>query len=204
VVLLGDGISNPLKATATVGLAVQTLADLGALLASGLGVALQREADKRASLADAPHGAADAAESHARRARDFLQKLRRAVLLQTVVERQALAKETLTSPTPAPVTRPRMALASSSALSTFSRSMPARAAALRTPLSRVQSAGPPNVTPFRAKVSADLAAQFKGKSAPAAAATRDALLAEARRRFALDPKTLAGVEKLITDASKVR
>ncbi|HQQ79222.1 MAG TPA: hypothetical protein PLB01_17875, partial [Thermoanaerobaculia bacterium] len=62
----------------------------------------------------------------------------------------------------------------------------------------------PDVAPFRAKVSADLAAQFKGKSAPAAAATRDALLAEARRRFGSDPKTLAGVEKLITDASTVR
>ena len=204
VVLLQDGISNPVKAVAIVGPALGALTGLEKVLTADLGAALQREADTRAGLADAPHADADTAKAHADRARDVLAKLRRAVLLQTVVERQTLAKETLTSPTPAPVTRPRLALASAAALSTFSRSLPARAASLRAPLLRVKAAGPPDVTPFRAKVSADFAAQFKGKNAPAAAATRDALLAEARRRFASDPKTLAGVEKLITDASKVR
>jgi hypothetical protein len=204
IVLLEDGISNPVKAVATVGAAIQILAGLESALSNEWKTTFQREADTRASLADAPHPPADVAEGHAKRAREILEKMRRAATLQEVARRHDLAMSVLAAPTPGPAGRPRLALASAAALSTFARSLPLRAASLRATLSRVKPAGPPDVAPYRGKVTADLASQFKGKAGPAAEATRNALLAEARRRFASDPKTLAGVEKLIADASKVR
>lgn len=200
-VLIRDGISNPLGAVATLVAAVTAIGLVEKGL-SDLQPKLDDEANKRADLADAARPAADEARAHAQKARTLLAKLEKMVRLETLLERQAVFNAPLLATTPAPSVRARML--APARLAGFTKSLRQRVGTLRTDAQKLTLVRAPDVTPFRARVSADFAAQFKGKSAAAAAATRDSLLAEARRRFAADPKTLAGVEKLITDASKVR
>ncbi|HEY3349723.1 MAG TPA: hypothetical protein VGM13_08115 [Thermoanaerobaculia bacterium] len=200
-VVIRDGISNPLGAVAALAEAVAAIALVEKVLAD-LQPQLDQEANKRADLADAARPAADQARAHAQKARDLLAKLEKMVRLETLLERQAVHNTPLLATTPAPSARARML--TPARLAGFTKSLRQRVGTLRTDAQKLTLVRAPDVAPFRAKVSADFAAQFKGKGAPAAAATRDSLLAEARRRFASDPKTLAGVEKLITDASKVR
>jgi predicted secreted protein len=200
-VVIRDGISNPLGAVAALAAAVMAISLVEKGL-SDLQPKLDDEANKRADLADAARPAADEARAHAQKARTLLAKLEKMVRLETLLERQAVFNAPLLATTPAPSVRARML--APARLAGFTKSLRQRVGTLRTDAQKLTLVRAPDVTPFRAKVSADFAAQFKGKSAAAAAATRDSLLAEARRRFAADPKTLAGVEKLITDASKVR
>ena len=56
-----------------------------------------------------------------------------------------------------------------------------------------------DVVPFRTRVGSDLDAMFLGKSPADQRKKRDELLAEARRRYASDPKTLQAVGALLFD-----
>lgn len=69
---------------------------------------------------------------------------------------------------------------------------------------RIQ-ATPPKVDPSaQAKVDADLERRFAGKTPAEAAAEKRAMLAEARARFAKDPKTLQKVEALLESHRVIR
>jgi hypothetical protein len=199
IVLVKDGISNPVQAIAAVAALANALSALASEVQNELAPVLDREAQNRADLADSPHAAADDAAAHALRAREILAKMERAVKLQTVAARKVLAGETSFGPTPAP--HPRLTIAANAQLAAFSKSIAPRLRSLHGHVASVTTV-PADVTPFRAKVAAGFATQFQGKSQAAVASTRDALLAEARRRFGSDPKTLAGVEKLIADAAR--
>ncbi len=201
--VLNNGLSNPLKAPDMVILAVNDLAVAETLFATDVLPAVDRETKAREDYADAPRPEADAAEDHARRAREILAKLERAVRLQTLAERQNVAQELRSATTPAPVRHVRATLAASAAFSTFSKALSKRVGLMHAELQKAKPAGAPDVTLFRTKLSTDLSAQFRGKSAAETARIRDTLLADARRRFAYDPKTLAGVERLVTDAARV-
>jgi hypothetical protein len=62
----------------------------------------------------------------------------------------------------------------------------------------------PAVAAFQPRVTADLNAHFQGRSPADMGRKRDELIAEARRRFARDPKTLEAVEKYLREQAAAR
>ncbi len=201
IVAIQKGISNPLGAIGALAAAVEAIGLVEKALTE-LQPLLDQEAQKRADLADAPRPDADAARAAAQKARDLLAKLEKIVRLRTLLERQTEFRAALVTTTPGPSLRAR--LATSARLADFTRPVKLRLGTLKADTRKLALVRPPDVTPFRTKLAAGLDAQFKGKSPAAAAATRDALLADARRRYASDPKTLAGVEKIVIDAAARR
>ena len=60
----------------------------------------------------------------------------------------------------------------------------------------------PDITPYRMKTDGLIDGQYRGLNAAQAEAKRSELLAEARRRFASDPQTLAEAERLLNNGAQ--
>jgi hypothetical protein len=96
-------------------------------------------------------------------------------------------------------------LRASVALGAASRKVPPRFTALRPELQKLsQMKATADVSRFRPRLAGDLDGFFRGKTPADGKKKLAELTAEARRRFASDPKTLAAVEKLLSDEARAR
>jgi hypothetical protein len=133
----------------------------------------------------------------------ILAKMEKMTALRTAAERRALAANAPVSPTP--VASAARKLKSHAAFAVKARTLAADLAALKPGVLRL--AQPPatvNVAPFRQRLSSEFDGYFRGKSPSDAKKKLGELSAEARRRFASDPKTLAAVERLLNDEARAR
>jgi hypothetical protein len=133
----------------------------------------------------------------------ILAKMEKMTALKTVAERRALAANAPASPTPAPSAARK--LRSHAAFAGKARTLAADLAALKPGVLRL--AQPPaavNVSPFRQTLAGPFDGFYLGKPPADAKRKRDELIAEARRRFASDPKTLAAVLGYLDDEARAR
>ena len=133
----------------------------------------------------------------------ILARMEKMTALKSAAERRALAANAAASPTPVPTAARK--LKSHGAFAGTARTLAADLAGLKPGVLRL--AQPPaavNVAPFRQRLSGEFDGYFRGKSASDAKKKLGDLTAEARRRFASDPKTLAAVEKLLNDEARAR
>lgn len=153
--------------------------------------------------ADDPRDSALSAESQVLRVREWMAAMERMARLQSLQEREQIARPLLAATPPGGVPprnvdRISMTLSAPSAINA---SMRASLARVRDAVQRLPAtARRPDVTPMRKQAEDDLQARFRGKSPAEAARLRDEMLAEARRRFGGQPQWLPDVEALIQQA----
>ncbi len=136
-------------------------------------------------------------------AQNILDTMKKMTTLKTATERHTLAVNAVVPPAPTP--SPLRKITRSATLTAKAKTLGAGLAALKPDVLRL--AQPPatlNVAPFRQQLAGQFDGFYRGKSPADAKKKRDELIAEARRRFASDPKTLAAVEKLLNDEARAR
>ncbi len=136
-------------------------------------------------------------------AQHILDTMKKMATLETATERQTLAITDVAPPAPTPSQVRK--IERSSRLAGRKKTLGAGFATLKPEALRLaQPHVTPNVAPFRQQLAGQFDGFYRGKSPADAKKKRDELVAEARRRFAFDPKTLAAVEKLLNDEARAR
>jgi small-conductance mechanosensitive channel len=142
-------------------------------------------------------------EKLAAEATGILAKMEKMTALKTAAERRAFVANAPSSPTPIPSTARK--LKSHAGFAGKAQTLATNLAGLRPGVLRLgQPPATVNVAPFRQRLSGEFDGYFRGKSPADAKKKLAELTAEARRRFASDPKTLAAVEKLLNDEARAR
>jgi hypothetical protein len=145
----------------------------------------------------------DALRKVAAEAQAILDMMRKMTALRTAAARQALVK-TLPATFSASSSAPRR-LKSPAPLADRARAFGAPLAALKPGFERfTRTLGAVDTAPFRQRLAGEFDGYFRGKSPADAKKKLGELTAEARRRFASDPKKLAAVEKLLNDEARAR
>jgi hypothetical protein len=201
-----EALNNPLRTPKILEAAVGILDGIIAGYDNEVTPAVDKDsAVKRAGIVAAQRPAAEA-QKHAETARIILVEMRRSARLKTVAERrQALTQLNATVSSAASARVESMVyLQASEQMRSAMKKSSADLRLLRPEVQRLKSAPAPDLKPIRASVGQSFDQFFKGKTPAEARKTRDALLAEARRRFVGDPKLLASVETLIFNEAKAR
>jgi hypothetical protein len=198
-------LSNPLNAPGLVVAAVGLLDG-----------ALDGFQSRAGPLADAAAQAADRAvakktpptqemQKLAEDARKTLAAMRKALAYQAV-DRQAVVRGLGVLPVSTPSAISQTArLRASVAFKTSLANVSPRFAALKPEFQRLsQVKRTVDVSPFRQRLAGEFDGFYRGKPQADAKKKHAELLAEARRRFASDPKTLAAVEKMLNDEARAR
>jgi hypothetical protein len=168
-------------------------------------------------LADAAAQAADRAvakktpstqemQKLAEDARKTLAAMRKAQGYRETRDRQAVVRGlgVLPASTPSAISQAAR-LRSSVTFKTSLAKVSPRFAALKPEFQRLsQVTRTVDVSPFRQRLAGEFDGFFRGKSPADSKKKLSELLAESRRRFASDPKTLAAVEKMLNDEARVR
>jgi hypothetical protein len=139
-------------------------------------------------------------------ARKTLAAMRKAASFRVAYDRQTVVKGlgTLPASTPSPVAQ-AVRLRASAALRETSKTVGSRFTSLKPEVQKLSQVKRTfDVSSFRPRLGGDFDGFFRGKSPADGKRKLGELTAEARRRFASDPKTLAAVEKLLNDEARAR
>jgi molecular chaperone GrpE (heat shock protein) len=203
---LDAALRNPLNAPSVVAAAVRLLD--GAL--DGFRSIVQPRADAVADAADRAVGAktpsTGAIKKIADEAKRTLAAMRKVASYRAILDRRAAVRDVGVLPAATPSTiSTAVRLRSSAAFGEIARKVPPRLGALKQQVQKLsQLKRNVDVSSFRPKLAGDFNGYFRGKSPSDAKKKLADLTAEARRRFASDPKTLAAVEKLLNDEARAR
>lgn len=203
---LDAALRNPLDAPGVVSAAVGLLD--GAI--NGFRSIVQPLADSVAEAADRAVAAKTPSAAQMRKLADEAAKtlaaMRKAASYRAILERQAVVRDVGVLPSTTPSAVPvSVRLRASAAFAEVSRRVPTRIAVLRPEIQKLSAMKRSvDVSTYRPRLGGEFDAAFRGKSPSDSKKKLADLTAEARRRFASDPKTLAAVERLLNDEARAR